>query len=314
MMTGQFVGPKLDMQRTRSKSISRTAAALFILLSALQTMAVADEQANNGESQDSYQRVISAGGSITEVIHALGVISKVIAVDTSSMYPPSVSSLPQVGYFRNLGAEGLLSLAPDLLVAARGAGPDSVLTQVQRAGVTVKQFEQSVYTLESWSQLIQEMGVFFGKSSKATELIETALKNIELTRSNRRYNENSLNAIALLNSGQRGPTIAGTNTVPDLLLSLAGLNNLAGELEGYKPFSSEMLASNTIDVILVPQHNLESMGGIEGVCANVAIKYATVQGCNVHVMDPLLMLGFGARIDQAVTQVSGFANRLQDQR
>lgn len=261
-------------------------------------------------SQSEFKRIITAGGSITEIVHALGLMSKLVAVDSSSLYPTSVAELPQIGYFRSLSAEGLMSLSPDLLVAARGAGPDAVLEQVEKSGVVVRQFEQSTYTLGSWQTLITEIGDFFNRQDKASELIETALNNIKLGQKKRRYSGGTINAIALLNSGQRGPTAAGKNTVPDLLMSLAGINNLAGEIDGYKPFSAELLASAHVDLILVPHHNLDSMGGVEGVCEQTAIKLATRKGCNVHVVDALLLLGFGARIDQAVNQLIEQSNQL----
>ncbi len=257
-----------------------------------------------------YKRIVSAGGSITEIVHSLGLLPNVIAVDTSSLYPDSVKSLPQVGYFRSLGAEGLLSLSPDLLVVARGAGPDAVLRQVENSGVTVRQFEQSVYTLESWQKLVSEIGQFFDRDNKANELIDKALTQIDEAQSQRRYKSGQINAIALMNSGQRGPTVAGKNTVPDLLMSLAGIDNLAKDIDSYKPFSSELLASSQVDLIMVPHHNLEAMGGVDGVCAEKSIKLATENGCNVLVMDALLMLGFGARIDQATRQVIEFGNQL----
>jgi len=281
------------------KLVLKPAFALA-LASALNVMPVA---AQNKTETMQYSRIVSAGGSITEIIFAFGLMPKVVAVDSSSLYPASAKELPQVGYFRNLGAEGLLSLSPDLIIAARGAGPSTTLDQVKSAGVTVKQFEQSVYTLASWGSLVSDMGAFFEKQSEAKQLINKVTSAIDQSKRQRLYGDNKLNAIALLNSGQRGQTLAGKNTVADLLLSTAGINNLGAEFEGYKPFSAEMLANAQVDMILVPQHNLESMGGIEGICAQVAIKLATKKGCHVHAMDPLLLLGFGSRLDQAVEQV-----------
>ena len=73
--------------------------------------------------------VISIGGDITEIIYALGKIDQVIGRDTTSFYPPSVTSLPDIGYVRQLGAEGLLSLSPDLIIASSESGPPEVVEQ-----------------------------------------------------------------------------------------------------------------------------------------------------------------------------------------
>ena len=81
------------------------------------------------------QGVISIGGDITEIIYALGKIDQVIGRDTTSFYPPSVTSLPDIGYVRQLGAEGLLSLSPDLIIASSESGPPEVVEQIRRTGI-----------------------------------------------------------------------------------------------------------------------------------------------------------------------------------
>lgn len=252
---------------------------------------------------DTHQRIISAGGSITEILDAFELTDRIIAVDTTSVYPPRVHKLPKVGYFRSLGAEGVLSLEPDLLVVARGAGPQAVLKQIEQAGVPVQQFEQSIYTIDSWESLVRDMGKFFDRKDQAEVLINKTVDAIKISQQTQSYTNGSVNAIALLNSGQRGPTAAGKNTMPALLMQLAGLNNLAGDLEGYKPYSPEMLASQKLDLVLVPSHTIEAMGGIEGVCNEQSIKLAMRGECKVKIVDALLLLGFGARIDQALSEV-----------
>ena len=264
----------------------------------------------SADSSSDYQRIVSAGGSITEILYALGLGDRIVAVDSSSMYPPSTTKLPKVGYFRSLGAEGVLSLNPDLVVTARGAGPENVLLQIQNAGVPVKTFEQSVYTKESWKALISNIGALFNKENESSNLIGKVEQNIKNRLDELQKPTNQINAIALLNSGDRGTTLAGKNTMPDFLFSLLGVNNLADDLEGFKPFSPEALAASDIDLILVPAHNLKAMGGIEGICSLQAISYATKGKCNVVVMDPLLLLGFGARIDQAVDKLVDQINSL----
>lgn len=296
--------------------VYRKISAAFLLLTLLVaegyygSSVVFGAQKHSDISSDdvSGARIISAGGSITEVMYALGLGDRIVAVDASSFYPLQATKLPQIGYFRSLAAEGLMSLNPDILVAANGAGPDVVLRQVEALGVTVKSYEQSIYTLESWEALIRSIGEDFNRASAAQKLVESVNKGIVRHLDRRNFQDNKLNAIALLSIGQRGPVAAGSNTVPDLLLKLAGVNNVAKSLEGYKPFSNELLAKQKIDILLVPSHVVESLGGEEAICENQIIKLATSNECNLFVMDPLLLLGFGARLDQAVGDLVNYAN------
>ena len=289
--------------------IDRKLKHTWLLLIVVVQMAMLDAYAEQRAIKaKTATRVISAGGSITEIMYALGLGERLVAVDSSSYYPLQATQLPKVGYFRSLAAEGVLSLKPDLLVAARGAGPDVVLQQVQALGVDVKTYEQSNYSLESWKTLVMDIGVDFDRSGAATELVKTVTQKIAHHQGERDFNERSINAVALLSIGQRGPVAAGKNTVPDLLMQLAGINNVASSLEGYKPFSTELLAEKKVDLVLIPSHVVEGLGGEDAICENQVLDMATDGECGLFVMDGLLLMGFGARLDQAVAQLVRFGN------
>lgn len=86
------------------------------------------------------QRWVSAGGALSEWISELGGEPRLVGVDTTSQHPASLKALPSVGYQRQLSAEGILSLRPDVLVGTEEMGPPSVLVQVRKAGVRVELF------------------------------------------------------------------------------------------------------------------------------------------------------------------------------
>ena len=83
------------------------------------------------------QRVLSLGGATTEIVYALGAGSSLIAADSTSTFPAAAAALPKLGYVRALSAEGMLSMAPDMVLAAPEAGPPAVLDQVTAAGLRV---------------------------------------------------------------------------------------------------------------------------------------------------------------------------------
>ena len=69
------------------------------------------------------QRIVSVGGSVTEIVYALGQQDRLVARDSTSTYPEAAQKLPDVGYVRRLSPEGLLSVDPDLIIVEDGAGP-----------------------------------------------------------------------------------------------------------------------------------------------------------------------------------------------
>src|SRR3546814_7708663 len=81
--------------------------------------------------------IVSVGGAGTEIVYALEQQDRLLAVDTTSLYPAETAVLPNVGYMRQLSAEPILALGPALVLAIEDAGPVTALDQLRDAGVPV---------------------------------------------------------------------------------------------------------------------------------------------------------------------------------
>jgi iron complex transport system substrate-binding protein len=117
-------------------------------------------------------RVISADGSVTEIIYALGAQDRLIGVDTTSQYPPETRQLANVGYKRQLSAEGVLSLNPTLVLITKDAGPPEVLEQLHAAGTPLRMIpsEPTVAGLEEK----EGSDMSGGRNTAADSMIELA--------------------------------------------------------------------------------------------------------------------------------------------
>ena len=80
-------------------------------------------------------RVLSIGGSVTEIVYALGQEDRLVARDTTSNFPASAEELPDVGYMRALSPEGILSVDPDLIIAEAGSGPVETIDVMEQANI-----------------------------------------------------------------------------------------------------------------------------------------------------------------------------------
>ena len=99
----------------------------FALLSALPLVAFAAAQ----------EKIVTLGGDVTEIVYALGADSSLVARDSTSQWPQAANALPDVGYLRQLNAEGILSMRPTLVLASDQAQPSLALKQVERSHVRV---------------------------------------------------------------------------------------------------------------------------------------------------------------------------------
>ncbi|RZF91916.1 hemin ABC transporter substrate-binding protein [Pseudoalteromonas sp. CO302Y] len=251
------------------------------------------------------QRIVSAGGTLTEIIYALEKQQSLVGVDQSSVYPEAATELPQVGYYRDLAAEGVLSLKPTAVFALEGAGRPEVLEQIASTGVNLRVYKKPD-TVDDLQHLITTLGNHLNASKKAQALNQKIQQTLP-----KKAVKTELKALFLLSANDRGLVAAGTDTVPNMLFDYAGIKNLAKTHRGFKPLNSEILAVNQPDFIVAPAHVVYSLGGKEAFCKQPSLTLLkAAQSCQLLVMDSLLSLGLTPRIAQAINQVSNYKNNL----
>ncbi|MDP3676571.1 MAG: ABC transporter substrate-binding protein, partial [Novosphingobium sp.] len=83
-------------------------------------------------------RIVSIGGAITEILYALGFEDRLAGVDATSLFPTAaLRDKPNVGYMRQLSAEGVLGLNPSLVLAIQGSGPKETIEVLEAAKVAL---------------------------------------------------------------------------------------------------------------------------------------------------------------------------------
>ncbi|MFT8210751.1 MAG: ABC transporter substrate-binding protein [Symbiopectobacterium sp.] len=79
-------------------------------------------------------RIVVAGGSLTEIVYALGSGSAVVGVDQTTTYPPETQTVAKVSHWQQLNVDGMLSLQPSLVMTWQDAQPQAALDQLRQAG------------------------------------------------------------------------------------------------------------------------------------------------------------------------------------
>lgn len=103
------------------------------------------------------ERIVVAGGSLTELIYAMGAGDRVVGVDETTSYPPETAKLPHIGYWKQLSSEGILSLRPDSVITWQDAGPQIVLDQLRAQKVNVVTLPRVPATLEQMYANIHQL-------------------------------------------------------------------------------------------------------------------------------------------------------------
>lgn len=254
------------------------------------------------------QRWVSAGGALSEWVCALGGESKLVGVDTTSQHPPSLKALPSIGYQRQLSAEGVLSLRPQILVGTEEMGPPPVLSQIRSAGVQVELFsaQPDVPTLQA---NLQHLGRLLGAQDKATQLFEAyqqrlVQQKIRVTKA--QLTQQSPGVLMLLGHAGGKPLIAGKDTAADWLIQQAGGHNPATH-SGYKPFSTEALISMDPQVLVFADRALTGDAARTALFKENPIlsSIRAAKAGRVMQLDPTLLVGgLGPRLPDALKTLS----------
>src|SRR6187402_3018778 len=104
-------------------------------------------------------RIVCLSKQLTEMVFALGKGHDIVARDLTSTYPDSAKLLPTVGYHRMLSAEGIISMNPDIVIHSNDVGPETVLPQLEKAGLKIEAFG-GANTYDSAKILLQQLGQF----------------------------------------------------------------------------------------------------------------------------------------------------------
>ena len=240
------------------------------------------------------QRWVSAGGALSEWITALGGEARLVGVDTTSQHPASLKSLPSVGYQRQLSAEGILSLRPDVLVGTEEMGPPPVLAQIRKAGVQVALFSSRA-ELSAVDENLKHLGQLLGAEQQASALAASyhqQLEGLQAKVKQAQAGHKAPGVLLLVGHAGAKPLIAGQGTAGDWLLGQAGGRNLAAH-QGYKNFSNEALAALDPDVIVFSDRALADEQALQALLKeNPALAASrAVREKRLVSLDPTLLVG-----------------------
>ncbi|MET3589482.1 iron complex transport system substrate-binding protein [Bartonella silvatica] len=243
-------------------------------------------------------RIVSIGGSLTEIVYALGAQNQLIARDSTSVYPREALKLPVLGYMRALSPEGVLSLAPEGILLVEGSGPASTIDILKKTSIPIVIVPEN-YSRESVIEKIRIVGKAIHREAQAAALIQKLSRDFvdndallaKITKPKR---------VLFVLSVQNGRVMAsGTDTAADGMIKLSGGINAITDYKGYKLLNGEALLKSNPDVILLIKHG-EKSTNIEKILAIPAVR-ATNAAKNhaIKQMDAMYLLGFGPRTADA---------------
>lgn len=249
------------------------------------------------------QRIVVAGGALTEIVVALGAADRLVGVDQTSLHPRTVRNLPQIGYLRTLGAEGILSLSPTLIIASDQAGPPTTMAQLRGADVPLLVVPES-YIEPAVPKKILAVARALDRMAEGKTLaagVEADLQAVQAMVAPLKRPR----VLFVLSTSNGSVMAGGRETASDAMLRLAGAQNAITDYKNFKPLNAEAALATDPDAILLPDHSFDALGGKEGVAKLPALaQTAAGRAGRIYTMDTLYMLGLGPRIAHAARDLA----------
>jgi iron complex transport system substrate-binding protein len=284
--------PNLPAMR---RSMAAPILGLFLAFATLQPAGAAE-----GVSVFSDPSKIAAiGGSITEIVYALGEEKHLVARDSTSNYPKAALALPDVGYMRALSPEGVLSVNPTGILALHGSGPKEAVDVLKKSSVPFIEVPEH-YSHEGILEKVRIIGKALGVDAKAEVLakeLDAKLTSAEKQTASIKERKRILFVLSI----QGGKILAaGSETAADGMVRLAGGVNAVEGFSGYKQMSDEAIITARPDVILMMSNagppvlddELFDNPSVASTPAGTARKLIRIDGS--------YLLGFGPRTADAI--------------
>ncbi|MGE0337556.1 MAG: hemin ABC transporter substrate-binding protein [Gammaproteobacteria bacterium] len=247
-------------------------------------------------------RVVTVGGAVTEIVYALGAGAQVVAVDQTSVHPMEATRLPNIGYLRNLSAEPVLALQPDLVLLSAEAGPPDAVAKIRASGIPVVSVPSAhnaagvlakVHTLAAALQMSNAGDALARDLDTAFAAVREMTDGLAAPR-----------VLCLMSLGGGGLSVAGRDTAADAFIALAGGRNVFDRHHGYRALSPEILVDAAPDFILVTARSVAASGGVPALLETPAMRASGLTTTKLIVIDDAAALGFGPRLPAALTAVA----------
>lgn len=260
--------------------------------------------ASNLRADEDAPAVITIGSAVTEIVYELGKAEVILGRDSTSVYPPEVLDLPDIGYMRALSSEGVLSVGPTLILASEGAGPPETIDVLKSTGIAYVEIPVG-FTADAIARKIRIIGDALGVADRAATLSEQVRADVAEAQSNSAPEGKARRVMFLLSAAGGRLIAAGSNTAADSVIVLAGGVNAVEGYEGYKPITDEAVTAAAPEVIVMMSRSGQHAASADDLFDLPSLASTpAADSKSLLKIDGAKMLGFGPRTAEAVRELN----------
>ena len=199
------------------------------------------------------QRIISLSPSNTEMVYALGLQDRLVGVTSYDNYPPEAKNKPIVSDYSTVDLEKIVNAKPDLVLADSIHKKDTI-PALEKLGITV--YTMNPKNTDEILNEIKVLGQITGKTQEADNMVSSLKNRIQAVTDKTAKITDSQKPRVLYVTWHDPIWTAGSDTMIQYLIDMAGGTNIAADLNGYATITLESAIQRNPQVIIV----MSSMG------------------------------------------------------
>lgn len=247
-----------------------------------------DREGNEFNVPKEVNTIISTAPSNTEVLVALGLADKLVAVDKYSADVEGVSEdIPKID-FRNPDAEAIISLNPDIVIASghNKAGDEDPFALIKEAGIPVAYIPSS-YSIDGIYGDIEFIASLTGTEKEGKDLINSMKEEVEAIKAIGDTITDKKSVYFEIGAGS-GLYTFGNETFLNEMIETIGAINIFGDENSWITVTPEAVIDANPDVILAnsPGTNEAGLTAVEDIVSREGWDTVTaVKNGDVYQID-----------------------------
>ena len=245
------------------------------------------------------ERIVSLSPTSTEIMYAIGAQDKLVGVTNSCDYPAEALEKEKVGDFSGPNLEMIVNLKPDVVVGGTYIQED-VTQALSELGIPVISTEAE--NIEDIFKSIEILGMLSQNEENAQDVIadmETKLAEIA-------EKVKDSEPVSVFYVVWKDPfKTAGNNTFINEVITLAGGENVASDVEGWADYSREELIVKNPYAIVSSSHSSAEKETEESLAADPLFSdLEASKAKRIHIMsDDSIIARGGPRIVDAIEEI-----------
>jgi iron complex transport system substrate-binding protein len=250
-------------------------------------------------------RIVSLSGDLTEILFALGVGDRVVAVDVTTTFPDEATGLPSVGFGQMLAAEAVLAVQPSVVLANDLTGPAEAIDQIRGAGVPVVVLNTGG-SFDAVGHKIRTVAEMVGLANEGETLAAQVEAEIAAATTLAATAESTPRVAFIYTRGPQLMLLFGIGIGTNAMITGANAVDVGAEsgIFGAAPLSAEALVSAAPEVIVFPEAGLQALGGFDALLGAVPGIAETPAGQSEAFLayDEAYFFNLGPRVGMALME------------